>query len=484
MWINYIWPIIANDSGNKYATPTRKSYLDTLVLNKVIKPSSRDWLTGALDPFHDFQFTPEGLPDQFAGSTVVQFIKRKITINAPTTLVAGDKWDAHIFISPTMVSRAFQGCTSSPGTLNSDGAYTHQLGTVSVVKVKSGTPTLPNTIPFPPPAVFQAQVLSPCDNGNDFSLMRVIGGGFEIHNDTAELYKNGSVVVYAQPTQRDIDYGVANFVGSPQHQGNWYRTRSPPATVSDATSNINSVTWSAAEGCYVPFLLDMEDMDFRQATAIPMVMNKVDSSLDYAFTPAITNSLAATGDDSNIKASEPMRYAGLETTGAYFTGLSFESILTLDVRFIVEIAPTPANTTLISLATPSSEYDPEALVLYSRACRELPAGVKVSMNAGGDWWKIVSGAINYAAPIVAKMGPYGAAISAGAQGIRVIGDTVQKAREGRRGTQNPRAAPAPPLAQKRSLNLANQSTKDLRVTSNQSRGKDPSSGNWKKLAKK
>lgn len=432
---------------SKYATPTRKSYLDTLVQQKIIKPTSRDWLTGALDPFHDFQFNPQGLPDQFSGSSVVQFIKRKVSILPPAGLAADAKWDAHIFTAPLMKTMDGKPIGVAPGYWTDPDLFTAAIGTVNVHVVPTGQPSLPNEFPIPITLPFPGrQTISPCDDGNDYSLMRLIGGGFEIHNDTADLYKNGSATVYAQPSAIELDHGVFGIDGiDPGYAtglGVWNKSRMPPSTISEATSNVNSITWSAADGCYVPFLLDIDECDFRQASAVPFAMTKVDSSVDfYSVSPAYGTALQLGPFGALapvLVPAAPVRMASLETCGAYFTGLSSQTSLTLDVRFIVEVAPTAANTTLVSLASPSSEYDPDALVLYSRACRELPAGVKVSMNAGGDWWRIVSGAINWAAPIISKMGPYGAAAAGVAKGVQVIGDTVATHRQERRGTGNPR----------------------------------------------
>lgn len=446
----------------KYANPTRKSYMDSLVQQKVIKPSSRDWLTGALDPFHDFQFTPEGLPDQFSGSSVVQFIKRKVTIQPPEGLLATEKWDAHIFTAPLLTKHDAAPMAAGPGGMYNEDLMTCSLGTLNAFVVKSGLPTLPNALPSITTPFPGRQVLSPCDEGNTFSLMRLIGGGFEVHNDTAELYKNGSVTVYSQPSTIESDFGcVYAKDGATQlsNLGAFNKSRMPPSTIGEATANVNSTTWSAAEGCYVPFLLDVAKLDFSQSSAIPLVMVKVDNSDNYGAYPAwgikTENGVPPPfidGATVGQRAIEPVRLAHLETSGAYFTGLSPETILTLDVRFIVEVAPTAANTTLISLATPSSEYDPDALVLYSRACRELPAGVKVNMNAAGDWWRIVSGAIKFAAPVVAKLGPYGAGIAAAASGVSAIGDAAQEMRQQRKadknakknGTQNSRSQLAVP----------------------------------------
>ena len=454
---------------DKYATPTRHSYLDKLVNEKFIKPSSRDWLTCSLDPFHDFQFTPAGLPDQFSGASVVQFIKKKVSIVAPAGTT--DKWDCHIFTAPLMTSQTAHNYMASPASLTMYSTWTSGLGTVNVYSVPAGTDTMPNGAASALPAASLATCYSPCDDGNAYSLMRLVGGGFEVHNDTAELYLNGSVTTYSQPTDLEDTFGSCQ-IGANYGAVLTTRARIPPYNVSQATSNVSSMTWSAKEGCYVPFIIDVESCKLQQAISNPLILCTTDSSNPgYGAAPAlgVETDLFTYGTTIVGRSDAPVRFASIETNGAYFTGLTKETVLTLDIRFIVEVAPTPINTTLIALASPSAAYDPEALALYSRAIRELPPGVKASMNAGGDWWRIVSGAINYAAPIIARLGPYGAGAAAIAKGAQAVGDTVQQRRnekrvkeveEGRRGTQNPRVSAKPPQNSDAHLRVTRPVTKD------------------------
>jgi hypothetical protein len=95
--------------------------------------------------------------------------------------------------------------------------------------------------------------------------------------------------------------------------------------------------------------------------------------------------------------------AALSTVGAYFTGLSEETVLTLDVRFFVELRPTPSNPTLVSLSSPTANFDREALDLYYETRQHLPVGVPVSMNEAGDWGRMAAGRISQAARVVSPM---------------------------------------------------------------------------------
>lgn len=382
--------------------PTRKSFLDNLVNSSTITPDSRNFLIGALDPFHDFEYTAKGVPDMFAGNSVIQFLKRQVTISKPAGLAAGKNWDCHICTFPLLDTRAFSNYSASYSNfVQSDPTVVHmQLGTVSVLSGESGTPLLPDGATWNPVA-YTSQGFSPSDNGNEFSLQRIAGIGYEATNTTAELYLNGSVTCYSQPQEIQdnwMQYSASEVFGA-HNVG-----RLPPVNITQANSNINSVTWAAKEGCYVPVRMDLADTKFQLASAKVLAFKSVDSTGDDQ-SPAIVMDGDSTGSNTPVFASEGYRLAGLETCGSYFTGLTPETTITLTIRFIVEVAPTPANQTLISIAKPAAEYDPAALVLYTRAVRELPPATMLKNNADGDWWKVISGAIRTAAPLLGTMGP-------------------------------------------------------------------------------
>ncbi len=482
-----------SEPGNKYVNPTRRSHLDSLLAAKQITKASADWLTGALDPFHDFNYTPEGLPDQFSGSTVVQFIKGKQSITKPAG-ITGD-WDLHIFTLPvleTNFARAYSSITPISAGLNRNLANLGTIGTLNAVAVPAGSSPFPsgNGSGFVLPTGTTFFSFSPCDNGNSYSMGRLIGGGIEAHNDTAPLYRKGSVTTYSCPTNVQYNHCNLTFTDSSYAANTstspigMYKSRLPPVSVAAATQTVTSRTWSAEDGFYMPFQIDIERAGFQLASGDPLVATLVDYSQDYLaptcgwgidcdqsinnfYCPAGTNTTAGWYPQTTAKTVQPSRVAGLQTTGAIFAGLGPETVITLDYRFIMEIAPTPANQTLVSLASPSAKYDPIALEIYSRAVVELPPAVKVNSNAAGDWWRTVSSVLKTVAPIAANFGPYGAIASGALGGVASLGDSVLKVRaqkkaerimakeqeEGKAGTHSPSVdrQPAPRPKKKKPL---------------------------------
>jgi len=115
------------------------------------------------------------------------------------------------------------------------------------------------------------------------------------------------------------------------------------------------------------------------------------------------------------------QFTPFDTTGAYFTGLSNATILTIKVKIYVERAPTFSEANLAVLASPSAGYDVNALTLYARCVSELPVAVKVGDNASGDWWRSALSVLSKVA------GPVGMALNTIMPGAGGIGLAIQAA---------------------------------------------------------
>jgi hypothetical protein len=109
-------------------------------------------------------------------------------------------------------------------------------------------------------------------------------------------------------------------------------------------------------------------------------------------------------------AAFPFSVSGVSNTkipynafGAYFNNLSQQTKLKVIMHAFIEEFPPPSSTLLTALATPSANYDPEALVLYSKAVRQLPVAVPASENFFGTFFLEAAKSIaNWAAPKLLK----------------------------------------------------------------------------------
>lgn len=377
-----------------------------------------------MDPFHDFPLSLSGLPDMTGGASVVRCFKLKQTIVRPTSLAATDKWDCHIFTLPFidtvfLTSRTVETGNQISGILGGDAGAQGIFGTVNAI---SGAATGEWFSPTTGLTGLELKPLVAALNLSRRSLARIIGLGFEVHNDTPQLYKGGSVTVYDCP-QGDFHHQLMSSTVSSlnanseakQATGPWVGLRRPPDNVSQAMQMPNSVTWEAAEGCYVVNKIDLSRSNYTQPSNVPILFTGqggADSLVVSGQKELVTSwevpGLITGGSPSYyahagsaITGDRQYRLTPIHTSGAYFNGLTPETILTLEVHIFVESLPVNDPSEL-ALATPAAEYDPFALQLYEKSIRTLKSGVPVHMNAKGDWWKMVGNALLSAAPNVAN----------------------------------------------------------------------------------
>jgi len=387
---------------------------------------AQNWLKVAVDPFHDYNVQLAGIPDNDSQSSAIQMVPKVYQITAPAGLDAGETWSAHIATLPlasTHLANSYwrQDVTDATGdaSLNvGDNTWEGPVGTITVIThgdnpgtYGTGNMSYPVTkhqgLDFGLDAnatpAKRTSVAFSLDDDNKATMKKLIAGGFEVHNDTAALYKQGSVTVYSsgQGIQRDcsrVRYGSASVDYNDQ---NIRRSRQPPESKAAAGSMPDARTFEAAEGCYVPIRLG-DDTHYSISTRSNFATESYDTTDSSVETAGfITRPL----DTAFVykKFTGMHRPLDIETTGAYFSGLSPETTLTLTVKFVIELCPTTANPSMLYMASPTALYCPRAIELYHQLIRAMPPGVPVNFNAKGDWFRMATKVIGDIAPQVAPM---------------------------------------------------------------------------------
>lgn len=381
-----------------------KDFLQSLADNKKITQEGKEWLTLALDPFHDYNKQVAGYPDADASQTVVSCYQYQTDVSTG----GSGNWDCHIY----------SGCVAKADNLSvfnlaadwkniSEPAPTQQNtwlhAPLTIEKFAtpghSFTPTIPAVV-SPVVTTLPAPDITDLCAG----ITRVIGMGFEIHNTTAELHKQGTITCYRMP-QMGSQYQIratnngATFVTPVV--GEMRRLR--PCSVADANLLKGTRTWNASEGAYCTVLQNSVHNPLKQLESQQLLYNA------NASTGAASTVLASQWDaqgpgavapNATSSAFEPNQIIPFDTTGVFLTGLSEQTTFTVKLKVYVERAPTWTEPNLAVLASPSAGYDVRALELYAQVVNHLPPGVKVSDNAFGDWWKAVISLIKNAAPTI------------------------------------------------------------------------------------
>lgn len=262
----------------------------------------------------------------------------------------------------------------------------------------------------------------------DLGVYRLIYSGFEVVNTTAQIYKQGAVTVYEygnsyevgsyHPTEQYAAGGTFNTAFPSPHPANYFRC--PPNTIAEAKIMPGSHSWAAADGCYNTAKFQT-DNPFQSLTLRPWVVQQNDPTSTSAagYLPNAAGgytggSFVASpymgrtdvgdsfvgGDNPNRYVAGPAHFSRMNTTGAYFTGLSNESTLFVTWRVGIERLPAANKPMFLALAQPSAQFDPNALVLYNLIANALPPGCPQGYNDAGKWFRWIAEEATKAIPKV------------------------------------------------------------------------------------
>lgn len=361
--------------------------------------AGKAWLSWALDPFHDdVSLAIEGFPDNSGHATTIRTFNKYNTVTAPESAIEGEKWNMWVFTMPIQdQSLAEPAIRSVFGDIAWDSSFTGaQIGTINIWTWPQSAGTAFEALESG--ALRAIPIIGDETNAaSDISLTRIIAGGFEVSNDTAELYKDGHVVSYSTPSLRSRDYAT-NFDSNsdPERQDTpLFVCRGHPVTTEEARAIKNAVSWKAADGCYTPFRIDVVNNHFEQASYIPYYFESSRVATE-------TNNLFV-GTDRTITAAyrgQVTKYAALDNVGSIFTGLNYETTMTVNSRIITETAPVNS----IALLSYNPSYTPSdamSIAMYREALSHLPPSVTYAENANASFW---SKALNVVSKVATPIG--------------------------------------------------------------------------------
>jgi len=394
-----------------------EQFLNRIMNDGLISEQGKDWLIVKVDPFHDKQLKNlAGAPDAQTGASVVRFIKQSMTLQAPPGTTTN--WDCHVIQWPWLMAN--QGANSTgnfsptprvgqvmlPATLS-----TVQNGPVGGLQAFFVPPGDDLQITQPPASSVQIGRLD-VPQAYTEGVSRLLSMGFEVHNTTSQLNVQGSACVYRQMSNdnKDVSWTIVDTVGvTPNYTFfDGPLVRYPPSNLSEAMLLSGTRQWEAKEGCYcVAAFFSAEDRATAVEPGCPVIGGDLAVDLEGVVNTTLVNmpipSLATAGG-TNVRAVPSFRVYNVHQSGAIFTGLSASTTLTVNWNVIIETFPDSSQQDILPLATPSGEYDPDALDLYTRIISELPVGVPVRENGLGDWFlSAVSEAAKFLGPTLLAM---------------------------------------------------------------------------------
>lgn len=400
-----------------------------------LSSDSSGWLLSCLDPYHDYQYSVEGLPDERTAPSVVQIHNQSLTVTAPAA-AAGGNFDVNIVYTgldcaTTNLPRSNNQLSGSVHAYQSNALLTPpQVGSLVIWAGAAGSTWSTGFLNGG-----EVQTALGSFVGTDRG--RLIGVAFEVHNTTAEIYKQGSLTV-AQLSDSVCDAGTCLYIdGASSVQSLAVQADHLPvraSTLGPLLSVPGSCTWPAADGVYaVPRMVNVPREVHRMgssANRVPIIYG----------TDGLLASTEPTGFAQNVPIFPAAIPSGFTPVQVAMTGLSPQTTLTVTFRTIVEYFPA-LGSPLMPLADPSPVYDPLVFGAYSAIIRDAPFAVPVGQNAAGDYFrkilKVAGNAMDLTSPMFGQYAPLVALAAKGAKMLSTLGVKKPTAKVEKRGAGAP-----------------------------------------------
>lgn len=390
--------------------------------------TSQAWVKSTIDIFHDYQLPLEGLPDLTSRSTFVRQHQNSMTLAAP---VGATTWDLRVIFTGldcqygddygamrAFCSGNFQECLYDSSSFPANGYLN------SLVAIAAPSGTYPKFSSVGTSGTYAQGLVS-----RNLSVPgRMIGTGFEMHDSSAQVYKQGMITCAAIPGA-GFDCNVMATDANSSLSGVVYdstvRRLVGPFPISEAQVKAipGAGTWEAAKGCYVIPRLEDSQVPFAPSiTGVPVGL------FENSYTGASTQDCVHTIGGSSLTTTLPFVRQGCPVSRfqpcvAYMSGLASTSVITITFRNNQEYTPSPFDGE-ISAARPSAPYDPRAFEIYSIAAVRAPTCVPVGFNDAGKYFRMVTETLEKAAravtPIVTMIPKYGPVIGAGTSAVGTI----------------------------------------------------------------
>lgn len=374
-----------------------------------ITEEGKRWLDLCLDPFKDMNMPTAGLPDTIELPSVVETIHDTVNISVPSSAGAG-LWDCNIFLDQLYSAVDVY----STNAFNSEHILARVgqtlTGTRGGVQIRSGPAGTALSQNFSAaPLNLKPDVFAGAD-------IRLIGIGLEVHNTTAEINKQGSVVAWRSP-EADEEPALVTLINDNTGTTPCVSTTvlscflaDPPATAGEAIDLPGSLQWEAKDGVYiVPVMTQPTVLPDSHRPFMPVGS---DTTTALIYTPQIL-----AGGVANVQYSTARNLKlPFGMAGCFFTGLSNSTTLQLNLTYYVEVFPNKLNV-LRRIAQPSPPNDAMALQLYGKIQESLPVACQVSDNFIGAF---IAGVARVASTVVRALPAVGRALGAGSQLISAL----------------------------------------------------------------
>jgi len=385
-----------------------------------ISGDASSWVDNMVNPFPDYPQKPVGVPSEAPAHTATKIVQKVVTIGAPTTpQESSTTWTATVWLLPVdgapigTEGSVLSGCAVFRSYFRSFGELLNQSGNAGLLMVcKAWDTSNPDDAnPFSPnfdPAKTQIEFLTLADAWAGEGAMRLAACGYEIVDNTPELYRGGNMVNWRKTSgtadmAARIELG-AGITASAQYVDNVRMFTGFPTSQAEAFRIPGSTQTRFTEGTYVTgtFNSKLEEFEESGGTRLAVMCSGIPTGSDSV--PALAIGGTPNGNDQfgdQTRDFRPFAYTHLDHSGSYCTGLAPEVSFSLSLKAVVEILPN-ASSVLVDFATKSTPTEPRAVELYSKIAAKMPVAAPVADNDAGEWFRKM---IKIATPLIADIFP-------------------------------------------------------------------------------
>lgn len=347
-------------------------------ISPALSKRTNEALALVTDPYHDYNLPTYAYPD---GTNLISAVKRytsRTTVRCPFILTPGDTWDFHIFATPLhqivvplevqITGNALVMTSTNNLTIGPLNIWYYHYASDGTLKAST------------------SEALGQPISNDDIrtTQRRTVSFGYELHNITPELYREGSLTVYRTP----VVNSSADFV----HGSSFYHTNiigSFPTDLQAANLLPNSRTWEAKKGAYC-VNLPAPVNDFSTILSQNFVMKMGKGNSYYGLQPG-----------TSTDASYRVTWSSLACTGIFSSRFASDAqAFSLDMRQVLELAPNASDTNTLMFASSCPPLDRMFIKIYKRMFNEIPPGTQVSNNASGDWFRKIVAISRYILPAI------------------------------------------------------------------------------------
>lgn len=409
----------------------------------------RAYFIACTDIFHDSSYSVTGRPSSSnqLQNTVVINLERTISVSDFPALDPNATWDCNIVSLPFLTTQRMISSVDTGYAVQLPAATSSQdWGGVTAFGAATGGQTiLPYTQNLTVNAnrFFYPEWTATLTDDIPRPYYEILSIGMEVINSTPDLYRGGNVVRYRVPTQGRKS---ALLIGDPAISTALARSEfmcypMPPISESFATQYSDSVIDKAENGSYQMHTLQDQVSDFFLAgNSRVFFSNPAPAPAGSGGFNTWTSQSAFNNDYST---DPPLIRGDFDIVGSYFTGLSPQTTLKIRSRSIVSLVPSSTNASLTSLAklTPPPNQRLDKLIADIQS--SFSPGIESSMNASGDWWRVVlRGVAKVAKPVGNALGgEVGETIGGG---VAAVANSLSKVnqKKNKNNKKSPKATPA------------------------------------------